>query len=50
MSGSTRRLIAVFGAILALAAATPVVAIAKNGADDPPGHVHHGGDDGPRHR
>jgi hypothetical protein len=51
------------GMCLTLAAATPVVALAKHGADDPrghvrgghgaddgAGHVRHGGDDGPNHR
>lgn len=36
------RLTAAIGAALALAVAAPVVAVAKNGADDPPGHVRHG--------
>jgi hypothetical protein len=59
------RLVASIGAVVALAAATPVVALAKNGADDPAGHVRkargaddnaghlrhgHGADDGPNHR
>ena len=59
------RLAATLGAVLALAAAAPVVAVAKNGADDPAGHVRkshgaddkaghvrhaHGADDGPNHR
>jgi hypothetical protein len=45
------KLAAAIGVFLSLAAAAPVVAIAKDGADDPAGHVHggHGGDDGPGH-
>jgi len=46
------RLAAALGIFATLAAATPVVALAKHGADDRAGHVRggHGGDDGPRHR
>jgi Spy/CpxP family protein refolding chaperone len=57
-----KKLAAATGIVLSLAGATPVVAFAKHGADDPAGHVrgghgaddgarhtHHGGDDGPRH-
>ncbi|MDX6422807.1 MAG: hypothetical protein QOI67_278 [Gaiellaceae bacterium] len=36
------RFAAALGAALSLAIAAPVVAIAKNGADDPAGHVRHG--------
>ena len=44
--------IAVLGACLSLAAAVPFTAAAKHGADDPAGHVRHGGgaDDGAGHR
>ena len=56
-----RKLAAATGTVLSLAAATPVVALAKHGADDPATHVrgghaaavargHHGHDDGPNHR
>jgi hypothetical protein len=31
-----KKLVVTLGALLALAAATPVVALAKDGADDPP--------------
>jgi hypothetical protein len=57
------KLAAVAGAVVALAAAAPVAAFARHGADDRIGHVRHGhgaddgpahvrrgGDDGPRHR
>lgn len=57
------KLAAASGIFLTLAAATPVVALAKHsaddaagqvrgghGADDRPGDVRHGGDDGPNHR
>jgi plastocyanin len=38
------------GAVLALGAAMPAAtAFAKNGDDDPPGHIRHGGDDARRH-
>ena len=42
------KLAASIGVFLALAAIAPVVAVAKDGADDPPGHVGggHGADDG----
>lgn len=42
---------AAIGVFLALAAALPVVAVAKDGADNPPGDVRggHGGDDGAGH-
>jgi hypothetical protein len=47
-----KRIFAAAGAVLALAAAAPVAAVAKDGADDPAGHVQrgHGHDDGPNHR
>lgn len=43
------RLAAALGAALTLAVAAPIVAVAKNGADDPPGNVRHarGADDRP---
>jgi hypothetical protein len=57
------KLAATSGIFLTLAAAAPVVAFARHGADDPVGHVRaghgadnartharHGGDDGPNHR
>lgn len=46
------KLAAAIGVFLSLAAAAPVAAVAKDGADDPAGHVrgHGGGDDGPNHR
>lgn len=55
-------LAAATGIFLSLAAAAPVVALAKNGADDPATHINggggadnpagdtRGGDDGPNHR
>ena len=43
------KLAAAIGVALSLAAAAPVVALAKHGADDPIGHVR-GSGDGPNHR
>ena len=43
------KLAASIGIFLSLAAAAPVVAFAKHGSDDGPGHVRNGGDDGPGH-
>lgn len=45
------KLSAAIGIFLSLAAAAPVVAIAKDGADNPPGDVRGGGgaDDGANH-
>jgi hypothetical protein len=45
------RFLALFGVVLAIGAALPVVAVAKDGADDPAGHVGGGGgaDDGAGH-
>ncbi len=46
------KLAAAIGVFLSLAAAAPVVAVAKDGADDPAGDVRNGGgaDDGTNHR
>ena len=44
------KLAAVGTAVLALAAAAPVVALAKNGGDDPIGHLRNGKDDTKRVR
>jgi hypothetical protein len=46
------KLAAAVGVILSLAAAAPVVAVAKDGADNPPGDVRGGGgaDDGVNHQ
>jgi len=44
------KLTAAIGVFLALAAAAPVVAFARDGADNPPGDTRHGGDDGAKHR
>jgi hypothetical protein len=43
----TKRIAAVVGAVLSLAAAVPVLAAASNGSDDPIGHIRggHGADD-----
>jgi plastocyanin len=46
----SRKWFVLAGATLALGAAMPAAtAFAKNGDDDPPGHVRHGGDDARRH-
>ena len=46
----SRKWFVLAGATLALGAAMPTAtAFAKNGDDDPPGHVRHGGDDARRH-
>jgi hypothetical protein len=39
------KLAAAVGVFLSLAAVSPVVAVAKDGADDPAGEVRHGGGD-----
>ena len=46
-----KKLAAAVGVFLSLAAAAPVVALAKDGADNPPGDIRggHGGDDGANH-
>lgn len=42
------KLAASAGIVLALAVGAPVIALASNGSDDPPGHLRHGLDDGAR--
>jgi hypothetical protein len=48
----SHRLLALFGAVLSLAATLPVAASARHGhgRDDGAAHVRHHADDGPNHR
>jgi hypothetical protein len=47
----SHRFLALFGLVLSLATALPVVASAKHGSDDGAGHArHHHADDGANHR